>query len=62
MTSSKGEALYLPTILFSAAEIEEASLKFSVKMAGKAGIFYITEGSAESRLKFDVICKLLIYD
>ena len=42
---------------FGAAEIEEVSLKFGLKMGGKAGIPYITEGSAESNLEIQVKCK-----
>lgn len=42
---------------FGAAEIEEVTLKFSIKMGGKAGIPYITEGSAESNLEVQVKCK-----
>ncbi|MBD2500047.1 CU044_2847 family protein [Anabaena azotica] len=42
---------------FHAAEIEEVTLKFGIKMGGKAGIPYITEGSAESNLEIQVTCK-----
>lgn len=42
---------------FQAAEIEEVTLKFGIKMGGKAGIPYITEGSAESNLEIQVTCK-----
>lgn len=42
---------------FGAAEIEEVTLKFGLKMGGKAGIPYITEGSAESNLEIEVKCK-----
>jgi hypothetical protein len=42
---------------FNTAEIEEVTLKFGIKMGGKAGIPYITEGSAESNLEIEVKCK-----
>ncbi|MBD2532685.1 hypothetical protein H6G97_25105 [Nostoc flagelliforme FACHB-838] len=42
---------------FNAAEIEEVRLKFGIKLGGKAGIPYITEGSAESNLEIEVKCK-----
>jgi len=42
---------------FGMAEVEEVTLKFGVKMGGKAGIPYITEGSAESNLEIEVKCK-----
>jgi Trypsin-co-occurring domain 1 len=42
---------------FDTAEIEEITLKFGIKMGGKAGIPYITEGSAESNLEIEVKCK-----
>lgn len=42
---------------FGAAEVEEVTLKFAIKMGGKAGIPYITEGSAESNLEIEVKCK-----
>ncbi|WP_017318319.1 CU044_2847 family protein [Mastigocladopsis repens] len=42
---------------FNAGEIEEVTLKFGIKMGGKAGIPYITEGSAESNLEIEVKCK-----
>jgi hypothetical protein len=41
---------------FGAAEIQEVSLKFGLKVGGKAGIPYITEGSAESNLEISVKC------
>jgi hypothetical protein len=43
---------------FGAAEIEEVSLKFGLKISGKAGIPYITEGSADCNLEVSVKCKL----
>ncbi|MFN6559845.1 MAG: CU044_2847 family protein [Nostoc sp. ChiSLP01] len=42
---------------FNTAEIEEVRLKFGIKLGGKAGIPYITEGSAESNLEVEVKCK-----
>ncbi|MEH2082756.1 MAG: CU044_2847 family protein [Nostoc sp.] len=42
---------------FNTAEIEEIKLKFGIKLGGKAGIPYITEGSAESNLEIEVKCK-----
>ena len=42
---------------FGTAEIEEVTLKFGLKLGGKAGIPYITEGSAESNLEIEVKCK-----
>jgi hypothetical protein len=42
---------------FGAAEIEEVTLKFGLKLGGKAGIPYITEGTAESNLEIEVKCK-----
>ncbi len=41
---------------FAAAEIEEVTLKFGMKLGGKAGIPYITEGTAESNLEIEVKC------
>lgn len=41
---------------FGAAEIQEVNLKFGLKVGGKAGIPYITEGSAESNLEISVKC------
>ncbi len=52
-------AMYAVTAFkdFGAAEVEEVTLKFSIKMGGKTGIPYITEGSAESNLAIEVKCK-----
>jgi hypothetical protein len=41
---------------FEGANIEEVNLKFGLKIGGKAGIPYITEGSAESNLEISVKC------
>ncbi len=38
------------------AEVQEVNLKFGVKLGGKAGLPYITEGSAESNLEISVKC------
>ena len=52
-------AMYAVTAFkdFGAAEVEEVTLKFAIKMGGKAGIPYITEGSAEGNLEIEVKCK-----
>ena len=42
---------------FPTAQVEEVTLKFGVKIGGKSGIPYITEGSAESSLEVQVKCK-----
>ncbi|NJP08934.1 MAG: hypothetical protein HC866_05140 [Leptolyngbyaceae cyanobacterium RU_5_1] len=39
-------------------DIEEVSLKFGLKIGGKTGIPYITEGSADCNLEISVKCKL----
>lgn len=39
------------------ADVEEINLKFGIKLGGKAGLPYITEGSAESNLEISVKCK-----
>lgn len=41
---------------FGVAEVQEVNLKFGGKLGGKAGIAYITEGSAESNLEISVKC------
>jgi hypothetical protein len=38
------------------ADIQEVNLRFGLKLGGKAGIPYITEGSAESNLEISVKC------
>lgn len=55
----RGYALYALGAFkdFGAAEIEEVKLKFGLKIGGKAGIPYITEGSAESNLEIEVKCR-----
>ena len=40
----------------SSANIDKVTLEFGVKVGGKAGIPYVTEGSAESHLKITVEC------
>lgn len=40
----------------SSGNIEKVTLEFGVKVAGKAGIPYITEGSAEGSLNVKVEC------
>lgn len=41
-----------------AAEVEEITLKFGLKIGGKTGIPILTEGSAESNFEIEVKCKL----
>jgi hypothetical protein len=55
----RGYAIYAISAFkdFGAAEIEQVTLKFGIKMGGKAGLPYITEGSAESNLEIEVKCK-----
>ncbi|MBW4492998.1 MAG: hypothetical protein KME26_07900 [Oscillatoria princeps RMCB-10] len=55
----RGYAMYALSAFkdFRAAEIEEVRLKFGLKLGGKTGIPYITEGSAESNLEIEVKCK-----
>ena len=38
------------------ANIDKVTLEFGIKLGGKAGIPYVTEGSAESNLKVTVEC------
>lgn len=42
---------------FTEAEIEEVTIKFGIKLGGKAGIPFVTEGSAESNFEIEVKCK-----
>ena len=42
---------------FTAAELEEITLKFGIKMGGKKGIPFVTEGSAEGNLEIEIKCK-----
>ena len=42
---------------FSEAEVEEVTIKFGIKLGGKKGIPFVTEGSAESNFEFEVKCK-----
>ncbi|MFE1747448.1 CU044_2847 family protein [Coleofasciculus sp. H7-2] len=55
----RGYAMYAISAFkdFGAAEIEEVTLKFGMKLGGSAGIPYITEGKAESNLEIEVKCK-----
>lgn len=41
---------------FSAAQVEELKISFGLKIGGKVGIPYITEGSTESNLNIEVKC------
>jgi hypothetical protein len=54
----RGYALYALSAFkdFQGAKVEEVTLKFGLKLGGKAGIPYITEGSAESNLEISVKC------
>ena len=36
---------------FTTAEVEEVTLKFGIKLGGKKGIPFVTEGSAEGNLE-----------
>jgi flagellar hook assembly protein FlgD len=56
----RGYAMYAISAFkdFGAAEIEEVTLKFGMKIGGKAGIPFITEGTAESNLEIEVKCKI----
>lgn len=40
----------------ASANINKVTLEFGIKVGGKAGIPYVTEGSAESNLKITVEC------
>lgn len=42
---------------FGLAEIEEVNLEFNLKIAGKAGMPVLAEGSAEGTFKIQVKCK-----
>lgn len=42
---------------FTDAEIEEVTIKFGIKLGGKTGIPFLTEGSAESNFEIEVKCK-----
>ncbi len=55
----RGYAVYALSAFkdFGAAEIVEVTLNFGLKLGGKAGIPYITEGTAESNLEIAVKCK-----
>lgn len=41
----------------SVAEVEKITLKFNLKIAGKAGIPMLTEGSTEGNFEIQVECK-----
>ncbi|NET33259.1 MAG: hypothetical protein F6K19_14765 [Cyanothece sp. SIO1E1] len=42
---------------FGLAEVEKMTLKFNLKIAGKAGVPMLTEGSAEGNFEIQVECK-----
>ncbi|MGK7873893.1 MAG: CU044_2847 family protein [Xenococcaceae cyanobacterium] len=54
----RGYAIYAVSAFknFGAAKVEEVSLSFGLKIGGKVGIPYITEGSTESNLAIQVKC------
>lgn len=39
---------------FASAEVSEVAIEFGLKFAGKAGVPFVTEGSAESNMKVQV--------
>ncbi|WP_013322611.1 CU044_2847 family protein [Gloeothece verrucosa] len=43
---------------FPTANVKEVTLKFGIKIGGKAGIPFITEGTAEGNLEIEVKCEL----
>ena len=43
---------------FPSAEVEGVTFKFGIKMGGKAGIPFVTEGTTEGNLEVEVKCKL----
>lgn len=38
-------------------QVEEVTIKFGIKLGGKAGIPFLTEGTAESNFEIEVKCK-----
>ncbi|MDJ0508698.1 MAG: CU044_2847 family protein [Crocosphaera sp.] len=42
---------------FAAAEVDEITLKFGLKLGVEAGIPYITKGTAESNIEISIKCK-----
>ncbi len=42
---------------FAAAEVDEITLKFGIRLGGEAGIPYITKGRAESNIEIEIKCK-----
>ncbi|EAZ90791.1 hypothetical protein CY0110_30206 [Crocosphaera chwakensis CCY0110] len=42
---------------FAAAEVDEITLKFGIKLGGEAGIPYISKGTAESNIEIEIKCK-----
>lgn len=59
-TMIRGYTLYALSAFrdLGGTEVEEVSLKFGLKIGGKTGIPYITEGSADCNLEVSVKCKL----
>jgi hypothetical protein len=39
---------------FAIAEVQEVNLKFGIKLGGKAGIPFITKGTAERNLELEI--------
>lgn len=54
----RGYAIYAVSAFkkFGAAKVEEVNIAFGLKIGGKVGIPYITEGSTESNLSIEVKC------
>ena len=54
----RGYAIYAVSAFknFNTAKVEEVTLSFGLKIGGKMGIPYITEGSTESNLSIQVKC------
>ncbi|MCA1994285.1 MAG: hypothetical protein LDL41_19895 [Coleofasciculus sp. S288] len=42
---------------FTDAQVEEVTIKFGIKLAGQAGIPFVTQGSAENHFEIEVKCK-----
>lgn len=42
---------------FTTAEVEEITLKFGIKMGGKKGVPFVTQGSAEGNLEIEIKCR-----
>ena len=42
---------------FTAAEVDEITLKFGIELGGEAGIPYVTKGTAKSNIQIEIKCK-----